>query len=60
MRFRLIRGGNTNSRCFVKDNVYTVCDSEVVAANCYHVTVVGDSTYRTVVHVAVFTSCFSV
>lgn len=40
--------GYGEDRCGVEDNVYTLCDSEVVSPGCYNASLVSNSTYRTV------------
>lgn len=44
----------------LEDNVYTLCDSKVVETNCYHASMVSDSTYWTMGTVSVVASCISV
>lgn len=44
----------------LEDNVYTLRDSEVVETNCYHASMVSDSTYWTMGTVSVAASCVSV
>lgn len=44
----------------LEDNVYTLRDSEVVETNCYHASMVSDSTYWTMGTVSVVASCVSI
>ena len=37
---------NGEDKCGLEDNVYTVCDSEVVSTGCYHAALVSFTSHR--------------